>query len=433
MMVASLVVSGLAGCGSSQSGDGKGKVYYLNFKPEINDEWQALAKAYTEATGVEVTVVTAASDTYESTLRSEITKDDAPTLFQVNGPVGLKTWEEYCDDMSDTEPYNQLKDQSQALKNSDGTIVAVPYVEESYGIIYNKDLLTKYTQLSGAKISSVDDIKSFDKLKQVADDIQARKAELGVEGAFSSAGFDSSSDWRFAGHLANMPLFYEFRDDNITDQPATIKGSYLDNFKRIFDLYTIDSTTDRTLLSSKTVDDSTTEFATGKSVFYQNGTWAWDALKKAGVASDSVGMIPIYIGVPGEENQGLAMGSENYWCVNKDASDADKQATKDFLKWLVTSDDAKTALTDHMGFITPFKTMQNMVPDNPLSKAAADDANNPDTYNVDWVFERIPSTDWKSNLGSALLNYAQGTGDWNAVRTAFVDGWATEYANSSGN
>ena len=72
-----------------------GSVYYLNFKPEQNDAWQNLAKAYTEKTGVPVTVLTAASGTYEETLMAEMGKTEAPTLFQVNGPKGLATWKEY--------------------------------------------------------------------------------------------------------------------------------------------------------------------------------------------------------------------------------------------------------------------------------------------------------------------------------------------------
>ena len=41
-----------------------GAVYYLNFKPEQDEAWQNLAKAYEEETGVPVTVVTAASGEY---------------------------------------------------------------------------------------------------------------------------------------------------------------------------------------------------------------------------------------------------------------------------------------------------------------------------------------------------------------------------------
>ena len=410
--IAAMSVGTLGACGSSSSSDdGKGKVYYLNFKPESNDEWQKLAKDYTKETGVEVKVQTAASGTYEQTLKSEIAKSEAPTLFQVNGPVGYQNWKSYTDDMTDTEPYKQLINKDVALKDG-SKVVGVPYAMETYGLIYNKDLLAKYIATDGAKIKDVKDIDNFDTLKAVADDIQAKKDQLGVKGAFTSAGFDSSSDWRFKTHLANLPLYYEFKDDNITKQPATVKGTYLPEYKNIFDLYLKDSTTEPTQLSSKTGDDATSEFSLGEAVFYQNGTWAWTDLQKNGIK--------------GEENQGLATGSENYWCINSKASDADKQATKDFLKWVVTSKTGIESLSSAMGFTTPFKSFSDVKSDNPLVQAAVEDQNSDKTA-VSWNFTMMPSEEWKNQLGSALLEYAQGTGDWDAVKTAFVDGWKTEY------
>lgn len=424
--IAAMSVGTLAACGSdSSSSDGKGKVYYLNFKPEANDAWQALAKKYTKKTGVEVKVQTAASGTYEQTLKSEIAKSEAPTLFQVNGPVGYQNWKPYTADMSDTEPYKELIDQSVALKDGD-KVVGVPYAMETYGIIYNKDILNKYIATDGAKIKSVDDIDNFDTLKAVADDMQAKKDELGIKGAFTSAGFDSSSDWRFKTHLANLPLYYEFKQDKITEQPETIKGTYLPQYKQIFDLYLKDSTTEPTQLSSKTGDDATSEFSLGEAAFYQNGTWAWSDLNKNGMKADSLGMLPIYIGVKGEEKQGLATGSENYWCINDKASDADKKATKDFLKWVITDKDGIESISSDMGLTTPFKTFSDVKSDNPLTQAAVEDQNSGKTA-VSWNFTMMPSEEWKNKLGSALLEYAQGTGDWNAVKTAFVDGWKTEY------
>lgn len=419
----------MAACGSSTSGDdAKGKVYYLNFKPEAADQWAALAKEYTKEKGVEVKVQTAASGTYEQTLKSEIAKTEAPTLFQVNGPVGYQNWKKYTADMSNTDVYKELANQDVALKDGD-KVVGVPYVMETYGLIYNKDILNKYFALDGAKATSMDEIDNFDTLKAVADDMQARKDELGIKGAFTSAGFDSSSDWRFKTHLANLPLYYEFKDDNVTEQPATIKGTYLPNYKKIFDLYITDSTTDPTQLSAKTGDDANSEFALGEAAFYQNGTWAWTDLQKAGMKAESVGMMPIYTGVKGEEKQGLATGSENYWCINDKASDADKKATEDFLSWVITSDTGKKAISQDMGFTTPFKTFDDVKFDNPLTEAAVEDQKS-GTTQVSWNFTMMPSEEWKNKVGQALLEYAQGTGKWDAVKTAFVDGWASEYEAS---
>ena len=427
--VAAMSFGALAACGSSTSGDdAKGKVYYLNFKPEAADQWTALAKEYTKEKGVEVKVQTAASGTYEQTLKSEIAKTEAPTLFQVNGPVGYQNWKKYTADMSNTDVYKELANQDVALKDGD-KVVGVPYVMETYGLIYNKDILNKYFALDGAKATSMDEIDNFDTLKAVADDMQSRKDELGIKGAFTSAGFDSSSDWRFKTHLANLPLYYEFKDDNVTEQPATIKGTYLPNYKKIFDLYITDSTTDPTQLSAKTGDDANSEFALGEAAFYQNGTWAWTDLQKAGMKAESVGMMPIYTGVKGEEKQGLATGSENYWCINDKASDADKKATEDFLSWVITSDTGKKAISQDMGFTTPFKTFDDVKFDNPLTEAAVEDQKSGKTQ-VSWNFTMMPSEEWKNKVGQALLEYAQGTGKWDAVKTAFVDGWASEYEAS---
>ena len=427
--IAAMSLGTLAACGSSTSGDdAKGKVYYLNFKPEAADQWAALAKEYTKEKGVDVKVQTAASGTYEQTLKSEIAKTEAPTLFQVNGPVGYQNWKKYTADMSNTDVYKELTNQDVALKDGD-KVVGVPYVMETYGLIYNKDILNKYFALDGAKATSMDEIDNFDTLKAVADDMQARKDELGIKGAFTSAGFDSSSDWRFKTHLANLPLYYEFKDDNVTEQPATIKGTYLPNYKKIFDLYITDSTTDPTQLSAKTGDDANSEFALGEAAFYQNGTWAWTDLQQAGMKAESVGMMPIYTGVKGEEKQGLATGSENYWCINDKASDADKKATEDFLSWVITSDTGKKAISQDMGFTTPFKTFDDVKFDNPLTEAAVEDQKS-GTTQVSWNFTMMPSEEWKNKVGQALLEYAQGTGKWDAVKTAFVDGWASEYEAS---
>ena len=427
--IAAMSLGTLAACGSSTSGDdAKGKVYYLNFKPEAADQWAALAKEYTKEKGVDVKVQTAASGTYEQTLKSEIAKTEAPTVFQVNGPVGYQNWKKYTADMSNTDVYKELTNQDVALKDGD-KVVGVPYVMETYGLIYNKDILNKYFALDGAKATSMDEIDNFDTLKAVADDMQARKDELGIKGAFTSAGFDSSSDWRFKTHLANLPLYYEFKDDNVTEQPATIKGTYLPNYKKIFDLYITDSTTDPTQLSAKTGDDANSEFALGEAAFYQNGTWAWTDLQKAGMKAESVGMMPIYTGVKGEEKQGLATGSENYWCINDKASDADKKATEDFLSWVITSDTGKKAISQDMGFTTPFKTFDDVKFDNPLTEAAVEDQKS-GTTQVSWNFTMMPSEEWKNKVGQALLEYAQGTGKWDAVKTAFVDGWASEYEAS---
>lgn len=431
--LAALMVMGmLAGCGGNANTEGgenkeaKGSVYYLNFKPEQAEQWEELAKQYEDETGVSTKVVTAASGTYESTLKSEISKKNAPTLFQVNGPVGLASWSDYCYDLKDSEVYQQLKSDDFALKSESGEVKGVAYVIETYGIIYNKALLKKYMDMDGAVVKSAEEINNFDTLKKVVEDIQAKKDDLGIVGAFTSAGMDSSSDWRFKTHLANLPIYYEYKDRGIESTDA-IEGLYLDNYKNIFDLYINNATCEPSLLSGKTAEDAAAEFSLGEAVFYQNGTWAYNDIQGNEVADEDLGMLPIYIGAEGEENQGLCTGSENYWCVNSKASKEDIEATLEFLNWVISSDKGRQAMAD-MGFVTPFKTFtEEYVPSNPLVTASNEyiDAGK---ESVAWCFTTMPSEEWKNGVGSALLEYAQGTGKWDNVKTAFVDGWKTEYA-----
>ena len=448
MLATAMTATLFAGCGSdasnansadatastTEAGDvktdaaasGSGSVYYLNFKPEQDQQWQDLAAKYTAETGTEVTVITAADGTYEQTLKSEMAKSEAPTLFQVNGPVGLANWKDYCMDLSGSELYSHLTSDDFVLKDGNA-VQGIAYVIETYGIIYNKTILNDYCTMDNAVISSVDEINNFATLKAVADDIQSRLDEINdkfgydLQGAFTSAGMDGSSDWRFKTHLANLPIYYEYKDKGI-DSTDAIEGTYLDNYKQIWDLYITDSTCDPGMLSSKTGDEAESEFGMEEAVFYQNGTWEYDALKKS-ISDDDMQMIPIYCGVEGEEKAGLCSGTENCWAVNAKASEADQKATLDFMKWLVTSEEGTKVMAEQFGAI-PYKKAADS--GNVFLKNANDllEAGN---YNVDWTFNYTPNVDeWRASLVAAMNKYDAG-GSWDDVKTAFVQGWAAQY------
>ena len=401
---------------TSEQPAASGSVYYLNFKPEADAAWQDLAKKYTELTGVPVKVVTAASGDYQTTLTSEMDKSEAPTLFQCGNQGALNTWGEYCLDLKDTDFYKEMTTDDFNLFGENGEVLAAGYCYEAFGIIVNKALLEKAGH-------SIDEITNFDTLKAVADDIHARAAELGFD-AFSSSGLDGSSSWRFSGHLANMPLFYEFRDDNVTAQPATITGKYLDNYKAIWDLYTTDTATTGADLITATGDMSSGEFKEGKAVFYQNGTWEYAGLVEAGLKPEDLAMIPIYCGVEGEEKAGLCCGTENCWSVNKEASPENIQATLNFMKWVVTSEEGTTMMAEQFG-PCPFKSAK--APEN-VFFAQANDYIAKGNYVVTWAFNYTPAVeDWRAGVVDALSKYVAG-GSWDDVKTAFVDGWAAQYA-----
>ena len=431
MLLALVMALSLVACGEQKQPDATpdeggdtaatGSVYYLNFKPESDTAWQTLAAAYTAETGVPVKVVTAASGQYDTTLTAELDKDAAPTMFQVGNVGAVNSYGEFCYNLEGTDVWNQMTTHDFDLKDSEGATVSIGYCYEAFGIIVNKALLEQAGH-------SLDEITNFESLKAVADDIHARASELGFD-AFTSAGLDGSSSWRFSGHLANMPLYYEFRDDGVTAQPATIKGTYLDNYKNIWDLYITDSATTGAALLTATGDQAEAEFGEGKAVFYQNGTWEYSNLtEKFGMNPDDLTMIPIYCGVEGEEKAGLCTGTENYWSVNKNAKEEDIKATLDFLYWVVTSEEGTSMMAEQFG-ACPFNSSK--APSNPFSALANEYVAN-GCYPVTWAFNYTPAVnDWRAAMVDALSKYTAGNGSWDDVKTAFVEGWATQYANEN--
>ncbi len=421
---AGLMAVGLAACssgggsgsGAASGGAGDGKVYWLNFKPELDETVQDLAAKYTEETGVPVKVVTAASGTYQQTLIAEMDKSEAPTLFIIGNAAGVKEWGDYAMDLKGTAIESELTTDAYNLYDADGKLVSMGYCYECYGIVANPELIEK----AGHKF---DEIKDFESLKAVAEDIHARAGELGFD-AFVATDMDDSSSWRVTGHLANLEYYYEEQDGGAFDENTSeITGKYLPNYKNIYDLMINNSVVEPTALATGGHDPST-QFANGEAVFFLTGSWDYATLSEA---QPSVRMIPYYCGVEGEDKAGLNCGTENCWAVNANASEADQQATIDFMVWLVSNPDASGALVEQLG-ILPYK---NAAPSaNGFLNDAADYSDN-GCYVMDWATNYQPNVDqYRAALVSALnaYNADQSDANWDAVKTAFVDGWATQWA-----
>ena len=415
------------------------EIYFLNFKPEIASVYEKIAEEYKEKKGVTVKVVTAASNGYEQTLTSEIAKSDPPTIFQINGPVGYRSWADYCADLKDTALYSFLSDKSLAIKDGD-SVYGIPYVVEGYGIIYNEEITDKYFALKdrATSFSSMDEINSFSKLKALVEDMQSKKEELNIDGVFASTSFSSGNAWRWDTHLANVPFYYEFIENKDFDDPtlaglgsSEINFTYSENFKNIFDLYINNSGTPKNLIGSKSVNDSMAEFALGKVAMVQNGNWAYKDISDVDgntVKKDKIKMLPIYTGIKGEENQGLCVGTENYLAINSKVSAEKQKASADFLEWLFSSDEGKRYVTEELGFISPFTTFdKNERPEDPLANQILDWMEKKDIKSVPWIFTSFPSETFKQDFSSALLQYAQGTADWDKVVSTVKKAWQNEY------
>ena len=421
MILALCLVLPLTACGAKK--EDEGSVYWLNFKPESRQALEEIAAMYTDETGVEVKIITAASGTYEETLTAEMDKEEAPTLFVVSDAAAAREWGDYCLDLTGTAIANELDTDAYNVYDASGKLCAIGYCYECYGIIVN----TKLLQQAGY---TTDDITNFASLKQVAEDITARRDELGFA-AFTSAGMADSSSWRFTGHLINLEYYYESVDapQDWVYAPARIQGTYMDNYRALYDLMIQNSTVPPAALTSDALN-AETEFINGEAVFFVNGSWEWSALKAAGFTAEDVAMIPYYCGVAGEELAGLNCGTENCWAINANASVADQKATMDFMVWLVSDGEASAKAVATFG-VMPYRQAADF--DNPFL-ADANDYAAAGHYTMPLLTNFQPNVNaYRAAAVSALNAYNANPTDanWADVETAFVAGWATQYQNAN--
>ena len=386
LVLALVMALGLVACGNKTaeepSGDGDateaaGRVFWLNFKPEADGTLQKVAAMYTEKTGVPVTIQTAASGTYNETLTAAMDKEAPPTMFVVGNQAAVDTWGDYCYDLTGTPIAGELTTDAYNLYDADGKLCSIGYCYECYGIIVNEDLLAK----AGYQLS---DITNFETLKAVAEDIHSRAAELGFD-AFTSSSMSGDSSWRFTTLAA---------------------GGY----------------------------DAQAEFGKEQAVFYQNGSWEWAALTGTGDGQyglDNLSMIPFYCGVAGEEKAGLNCGTENCWAVNAKASAEDIQATLDFMYWLVTDAEVSRMLVDEFAVMPYKQAAESTCGFLADANAYAAEGN----YVMPWVTNFQPNVDaYREAIVAAMNQYDNDPTDanWEQVKTAFVDGWAVQYAAANG-
>ena len=447
----SMMAVALAGCGSSSSTAGSkateaakadavqtgasdftGTIRWLNYKPEIADQLVEVAKAYTDETGVNVQIETAASNTYEQTLTARMDGSDTPTIFVCDSMKMLNEWQDYCADLTNTKLNSFVSDQTYTLKKDD-KVYGISYALEGWGIIVNKAVTDAYFASPNKKTeyTSLDDLYTFDALKAVVEDMQSMKDELGIEGVVGSTSLKAGDDWRYQTHLMNQPLYWEWGGNDKIDLNGLIpefKFEYNKNFKDILDLYLNNSVIDKSLVGTKTVDDSMAEFALGKCAMIQNGDWAWSTIagtdgKK--VNDKDVCFIPITCGVEGEKEMGLNVGASQYMCINSQLDQKDQDAALAFLEWLFSSDTGKQLVAQKLQLVTPFTTMADAEYTNPLFESENDIAGKGKKAYC-WAANLIPDDQWKNDYGASLLQYAQGQKDWDAVVSDAVTEWETE-------
>lgn len=377
LLVISTIV--LAGCGASNDENGEGKssgptITVFNSKVEIVDQLEALAKEYTEETGVNVEVLGAAGDNYMQQLQTKLTSNQGPTIFSVS-PTDAEKLKSYLYDQSNEE-YVQYIAPNMELE-IDGKIVGIPYGVEGYGIIYNKDLVDP---------KDVSDYNSF------AGTLEKFKSEdingLGL----------SEEAYFLIGHILNTP--FALQDDPVAFIEKLNKGEVkmadtkeFQDFAKFMDA--IKENTKNPL--EVTYDGVIGDFATGKTAMIHQGNWAYDMFKDYDIDFE-YGMLPF----PLDGNDKLAVGVASNWAINNQKDEDEIKAASDFLNWMFTSDTGKRYIVEEFGFIP---AMTNIEPKelDPLSQEVLEASNSGET--IMWANNYFPANAIVNDLAPVTQEY----------------------------
>ncbi|MBS4193086.1 carbohydrate ABC transporter substrate-binding protein [Bacillus sp. FJAT-49705] len=420
LLAVSLGLAGiLAGCNSDNAGssDNKSKeeqvtLDIFQFKVEFKDQFEAVAKAYEEENkNVKINITTVGGgEDYGAALRSKFSSGNEPAIYNIGGPQDVEDWKGKLADLSDTAAAEAALEGTLAGVTLDGKVLGVPYNQEGYGLIYNKNVFEK----AGIDPASITDFAS---LEAAVKELDNKKEELGLEAVFALPGKET---WVTGLHLSNAFLAPEF-DNNVLKafNSKSVEFQYSDAFKKVLDLqndYSVQPTV--SLDYSKQVEEL---FSLQKVAMIQQGNWVYGSI--AGIdeefANNGIGMLPIP--VEGYKGDHIPVGIPMYWGVNSNADEAVVKEAKKFLDWLYTSDKGKETVLNDFKFIPAYEGYDSTKISDPLSKAVYEYAEKGKT--IGWTFMGYPTGWGQDELGVQIQKYLSDKASWEEVVDATKKAW----------
>lgn len=405
----------LTGCSSdSSSSESKDKVTIdvFQFKVEFKDQFEDVAEKYEkENPDVEINITTVGGgEDYGAALKSKFASGKEPAIYNVGGPQDVEDWKDKLADLSDTEASKLALDGTLDGVSADGKVLGLPYNQEGYGLLYNKEIFEK----AGIK---AEEIKTMKALEEAVETIDNKKSDLGIKAVFALPGKEK---WITGLHASNVFISPEF-DENIMNayNSDKVDFKYGDQYKAYIDLsnkYSIQPTV--SLDYSQQVEEN---FSLGKVAMIQQGNWVYGSI--AGIdeefAQDKVGILPIP--VEGYKEDSLPVGIPMYWGVNSNMDEKVIEASKDFLDWLYTSEEGKKTVLEDFSFIPAYEGYDSSKISDPISKEVYEYATEGKT--IGWVFMGYP-TGWGENkLGVNIQKYLSDEMTWDELIKESQKSW----------
>lgn len=386
----------------------------FQFKVEFRDQFEELVQMYMdENEGVNLSVQTVGGgNDYAASLKAQMASGNEPVIFNIGGPTELDEYREYLTDLSDTKAASLALDGTLNGVEEDGAVYGLPFAQEGYGLIYNKDVFDAV----GIDAST---LTTFDALEEAFKAIDAQKDELGLDAVLA---LPASELWVMGNHLANHYIAPEFNNDILTAFEAdSISFEYADQMKRMLDLQNEFSV--QPVLSLDYSMQVEQLFSTGKVAVIQQGNWIYPTVEQMdeNFAQNGIGMMAMPF--EGEYEDHLPVGVPQYWVVNQNASAEEIQVAKDFLDWMYTSETGKDFVLDEFKFIPAYDGYDASRIADPLSQDVY--GYSVDGKTIGWTFTATP-VGWNEDvLASEFQKYLAGDTTFDAALEVAKASWAS--------
>ncbi|PAE13259.1 ABC transporter substrate-binding protein [Niallia circulans] len=346
-LIAGLLIVALSACqpkseedsSERKTADERITLTIRNPKVEISTQFEEMVMAYErEHPNIDIQVHTvggAADDLAD--LKAQIAADNGPDIFTNTGYDNVKIWSDYLEDLSDQPWISHAYKDTLKPVTMDGKVYGMPLNIEGYGFIYNKDLFHK---------------AGIHTLPRTLSELQATAQTLEESGItpFATGYYE---EWKLGDHLLNIAFAQQDDPEAFIDQlnKGTTK---ITNNQKFLDIISLLDTTIKYGNHNPLTTDYNTEvdlFASGKAAMIQQGNWIQPMIDQQS-PNMNIGFLPIPINE--EPADAIAVNVSNYWVVNKQSSVEKKKAAKNFLNWMVFSEQGKSFMTEQFKFIPAF-------------------------------------------------------------------------------
>ncbi len=396
--------------GSKDSGGDEGDKVVVDIyqpKAETATQLQALTDQYTkEHPNVTFSIQTVGDgNDYSTSLKAKFAAGEEPDIFTNGGNRAAQTWKDELEDLSD-QPW--VKDTYEGVLDPitmDGKVYGQPMNLEGYGFIYNKALFKK------AGITELP--KTFSELETTAKKLK--------DAGITPFGVGYAELWILGTHGVNIPFAHQEDSDafinGLNEGIAKIEGN--EKFQQYIKL--VDLTVKYGNKNPLTTDYNTqvAQFASGETAMMQQGNWTQPMIDQI-TSNMDVGIIPMPLSDDAEAMDKLAVGVPEYWVVSNKVPEADKQVAKDFLNWMVSSDEGKRALVEEFKYIPAFKSIEakgiGLLGEELLKYSK-------EGKTLSWEWTKYPDGATKE-FGAALQAYIGGQTSKEDVLKSFDKTWA---------